>query len=81
MILRLRGERRGDHIHARLFAGETEGALGNCGALVFRIAEWQLFGAMLTAGARQIPPEHAVLDLHDPLALEQALLEASDANQ
>lgn len=75
MIFRLRGERRGDHIHARLFAGETEGALGQCGALVFRIGEWQLFGAMLTAGARQIPSEHALLDLRDPLAL----LEASDA--
>jgi hypothetical protein len=72
MIFRLRGERRGDHVHARLWAGESEGALGNCGALVFRIGEWQLFGAMLTAGARLIPPEHAVLDLRDPLGLPDA---------
>lgn len=52
MIFKLKSERKGEHIHCRLFAGETTSSLALCGELVFYIGEWQLFGVAMTAGAR-----------------------------
>ena len=46
MIWRLYYERRGKHVHCRLFAGPQEGTLGNCGALTFRIDEWLEFTSL-----------------------------------
>jgi hypothetical protein len=43
MIFRLYHETRGAHVHCRLFAGPREGALGKCGDLVMRDAEFHAF--------------------------------------
>ena len=54
MIIKLRSERRGDHVHETIFAGPEENeTFHNCGTLVFGVGEWQLFGAALMLGARQ----------------------------
>ena len=41
MIFRLYHETRGEHVHCRLFAGPHDGALGKCGDLVMRVAEFE----------------------------------------
>ncbi len=53
MIIRMRDERRGDHIHTRVFMGKDEDHLKLTGTLVMDVGEWQLFGAALLIGADQ----------------------------
>lgn len=43
MIFRIYYEKRGGHVHCRLFAGEQEGALGKCGDLCMRVEEFSNF--------------------------------------
>jgi hypothetical protein len=45
MIFRAYFERVGGHTHIRLFAGSHEGALGKCGNLCMRNAEFEIFKA------------------------------------
>jgi hypothetical protein len=40
MILRIRYERQGGHVHVRVFSGQGPYTLGKCGDLVFTEAEW-----------------------------------------
>ncbi len=54
MLLRLKAERLGDHIHGRVFVGADCDHLALAGKLTFRIGEWQLFGAALLLGAKQM---------------------------
>jgi hypothetical protein len=53
MIIKLRDERRGPHIHTRVFIGEDEDHLKLTGTLIMDVGEWQLFGAALLMGAQQ----------------------------
>lgn len=53
MIIRLRDVRKGDHIHTRVFIGEDVDHLALAGRLVFKVGEWQMFGAALLLGAQQ----------------------------
>ena len=43
MIWRLYYQRRGGHVHCRLFCGPQEGALGKCGDIVMRHEEFTEF--------------------------------------
>lgn len=43
MIFRIYHKTLGGHVHMRVFAGNTEGALGKCGDLVMRREEFQYF--------------------------------------
>ncbi len=43
MIWRVYYVKQGDHVHCRLFCGPQEGALGKCGDLTFRAAEFTEF--------------------------------------
>ena len=43
MIWRLYYEKGGGHVHCRLFCGPIKGALGKCGDLTFREAEFTEF--------------------------------------
>ena len=52
-VFKLYSERRGDHVHQRVFAGPDADHLALCGTLVFRIGEWQEFGAALLLGSEQ----------------------------
>lgn len=52
-ICKIEYEQRGAHVHARVFVGAKRGALAKAGDLVFRVGEWQLFGAALGLGADQ----------------------------
>ena len=52
MIIKLRSEKLGEHIHDTIFMGEQEGSLASVGKLVMRIGEWQIFGATLLLGAK-----------------------------
>ncbi len=54
MIFKIRHKRLGSHTHLTVFAGEREGSLGNCGQLVMLNDEFDLFEAVLTAGATRI---------------------------
>jgi len=53
MIIKLRDERQGNHIHTRVFMGEDEDHFKLTGRLVMDVGEWQLFGAALLLGAEQ----------------------------
>lgn len=53
VICKIEYVRRGEHVHARVFVGAQRHALGKAGDLVFRVGEWQLFGAALGLGAAQ----------------------------
>ena len=52
MYLRLRSERKGSHVHQRVFVGPDSEHLALAGTLVMNIGEWQLFGAALLLGAK-----------------------------
>lgn len=43
MIFRIYHDKRGGHVHMRLFAGKKEGALGKCGDLCMREDEFVEF--------------------------------------
>lgn len=54
MIIRLRGERKGESVHERVFMGTDGEHLELAGTLVMSIGEWQTFGAALLLGAKQM---------------------------
>lgn len=53
MIIRLRDERRGNHVHTRVFVGPDHEHLALAGQLCLDIGQWQLFGAALMLGAKR----------------------------
>ena len=53
MILKIRSQRLGNHMHQVFFLGEVEGSLANLGKLTFTIDEWDRFREVLGAGAAQ----------------------------
>jgi hypothetical protein len=53
MICKFVLEQKGEHVHMRVFVGNTRHSLGKAGELVMRVGEWQLFGAALGLGSRQ----------------------------
>ncbi len=54
MIVKLKSERKGGHVHERVFVGPDEGHLALAGKLVFDIGQWQAFGAALLLGASKM---------------------------
>ena len=54
MHIRLRSERKGEHVHTTVFVGEDANHLANAGDLVLRVGEWQAFGTALRLGAKQM---------------------------
>ena len=54
MIIKLRSERRGAHVHERVFVGPDTDHLALAGVLIFDVGEWQAFGAALGLGALQM---------------------------
>ena len=63
MLIRLRSKRKGDHVHERVFAGTDADHLKLLGTLVMDVGEWQVFGAALMLGARQM---HGQLTVESP---------------
>jgi hypothetical protein len=61
MVVKLVSERNGDHVQQQVFVGEDEDHLALAGTLMFRIGEWQLFGAALALGAKQTMGQLRVL--------------------
>lgn len=47
----MKTERKGEHVHARIFVGPDLDHLALSGTLVFRLDEWLQFGAALCTGA------------------------------
>lgn len=62
MIIKFRDERRGNHVHSRVFIGPDEDHLALAGTLVFNIGEWQMFGACLLSGAKR----HSIVEVQMP---------------
>jgi hypothetical protein len=54
MIVKLKSERRGIHVHECVFVGPDEEHLALAGVLVFDIGQWQEFGAALLLGASKM---------------------------
>lgn len=50
MIFKFRYCEQGGHTHITLFAGRSEGSLGNAGALVLRNEEFELFRESFDVG-------------------------------
>ena len=71
MIIKLRDERRGEHIHTRVFIGEDKDHLALSGTLVFRVGEWQLFGAALLLGMEQMKGHLTVQHPDDQKIVEE----------
>jgi len=51
MVIKLRAEKLGEHIHETVFMGVDRDHLQNAGKIVMNIGEWQMFGALLLMGA------------------------------
>lgn len=51
MIFRVHWYKLGTHVHAKIFAGKIEHALGLAGDLCFREAEWEVFMRTVVASA------------------------------
>lgn len=47
--IKLRGMRRGEHVHCTVFMDHADGTYANLGTLIMRVGEYQLFGAALFA--------------------------------
>ena len=56
MIFRIYHETLGGHVHMRVFAGKSEGALGKCGDLCMRVGEFEAF-VTLNVGLIEFRPE------------------------
>jgi len=54
MILKLRYETKGAHIHVEVFVGPHDEALGLAGTLTLRPAEWEVFRAIIDAGEVEV---------------------------
>ena len=54
MYLVLKSDRRGDHIHERVFMGPDAEHLALTGTLIMDVGQWQEFGAALLLGATQM---------------------------
>jgi len=54
MILKIRDELRGGHVHVDFFIGPDADHLAKSGTLVFNVREWHLVGLMLAYGAAHI---------------------------
>jgi len=51
LVIKLKSELKGQHIHETIFAGEEGKTLRNLGKLVMDVGEWQSFGCALLLGA------------------------------
>lgn len=51
MFLKLASDKAGEHVHVTVFMGPDADHLANCGKVILRIGEWQLFGACVLLGA------------------------------
>lgn len=71
MIAKLKGQQKGDHIHAQVFMGPDRDHLACNGDLVFTVGEWQIFVASLLLGADRTQG-HLTVEVDDPLAKESA---------
>ena len=65
MIIKLRSERKGDHVHERVFMGVDNDHLKLTGALIMDVGEWQVFGVALMLGAEQMKDGLIVLNPDD----------------
>ncbi len=74
MVINVRGQILGNHVHARVFMGPDGDHLALSGQLVFTIGEWQLFGAALLLGAERTQ-QQLIAILDDPLARQAELIE------
>lgn len=61
MIIKLRSERRGAHVHERVFVGPDVDHLALAGVLVFDIGQWQTFGAAIGLGVTRMHGQVMVL--------------------
>jgi hypothetical protein len=59
MIFRLYHETKGGHVHCKLFSGKGEGALGQCGAWVMRVEEFEQFALLVRYTIQFVPPPSA----------------------
>ncbi len=48
--LKLRSEKKGDHIHLAVFVGSDGGGFARAGELTFREAEYRMFKGLLCTG-------------------------------
>ncbi|MDP3937583.1 MAG: hypothetical protein Q8R92_05540 [Deltaproteobacteria bacterium] len=72
MIIKLRSERRGPHVHDRVFVGPDADHLALAGVLVFDIGQSQEFGAALLLGGEEMNGNVTVLFEEDPMVVRPA---------
>lgn len=69
LLVRVRDERRGHHVHTRVFVGHDADHLALSGTLVMDIGQWQAFGCALLIGADRLGPHHLRVECPDSLAV------------
>lgn len=52
MVIKLRSEKKGEHVYESVFIGPDEDYLALAGTLTMRVEEWWRFGRVLGAGAK-----------------------------
>lgn len=58
MVMRLRYEKRGGHVHVRLFTARAPGlTFANCGELCFDEQEWPEVRSTFECGGAELVPE------------------------
>ena len=67
MIIKLRSERRGAHVHERVFVGPDTDHLALAGVLIFDLGQWQAFGAALGLGASRMHGQ----DIEQPIVCKR----------
>ena len=72
MIIKLHSERRGEHVHERVFVGWDAEHLALAGTLVLDVGQWQEFGAALMLGAQRMHGRLRVLSPDDMAVVRSA---------
>lgn len=60
-VIKILSERKGEHVHERVFVGPDRDHLALAGTLVFGIGEWQEFGACLLLGQERMRGRYEVI--------------------
>lgn len=73
MIFKVKGEFNGAHVKAKLFCGEQQGSLANCGDFCMREDEYRAFCATLMKGSYVRPNGYIKVEIEGHLSKTEPL--------
>lgn len=83
MLIRLRSERGGGHVHTRMFVGVDADHLQLTGTFCMDAGQWGLFNNILEVGADEVRGMHGniVFESPDELSIKVTAAEAKEAEK